>query len=99
MLYTEGPDPRQWKLMQEPRSSVIKASLYSSAAPFLLTQNGEPSMSKLVATASKLVREEEGASLAEYGLLLALIAVVCIAAVTTLGTSVKGIFNAISSTI
>ena len=56
-------------------------------------------MSKLVATASKFVREEEDASLAEYGLLLALIAVVCIAAVTTLGTSVKTIFNTISSTI
>jgi pilus assembly protein Flp/PilA len=56
-------------------------------------------MSKLVATASKLVREEEGASLAEYGLLLALIAVVCIAAVSTLGGSVQKIFNTISSTI
>jgi pilus assembly protein Flp/PilA len=56
-------------------------------------------MSKLVATASKFVREEEGASLAEYGLLLALIAVVCIAAVSTLGNSVQKIFTTISSTI
>jgi pilus assembly protein Flp/PilA len=56
-------------------------------------------MSKLFTTASKFVREEEGASLAEYGLLLALIAVVCISAVTLLGTNVQSIFNKIASTI
>ena len=36
-----------------------------------------------------LFRDEEGAALAEYGLLVALIAVVCIAAVTLLGTEVS----------
>ena len=56
-------------------------------------------MSKLLTTASKFVRKEEGTSLAEYGLLLALIAVVCISAVTLLGTNVKTIFNTIASTI
>jgi pilus assembly protein Flp/PilA len=35
-----------------------------------------------------LTGKEEGASLAEYGLLVALIAVVCIVAVTALGTNV-----------
>lgn len=38
---------------------------------------------------TKFLREEEGAALAEYGLLVALIAVVCIAAVTLLGTNVS----------
>jgi pilus assembly protein Flp/PilA len=33
---------------------------------------------------------EEGQGLAEYGLILALIAVVCILALTTLGTSISG---------
>jgi pilus assembly protein Flp/PilA len=56
-------------------------------------------MSKVLTTASKFMREEEGASLAEYGLLLALIAVVCITAVTLLGTNVQSIFNKIASTI
>ncbi len=41
----------------------------------------------------KLVREETGASMVEYGLLVALIAVVCITAVTTLGGGIKGIFS------
>ena len=36
------------------------------------------------------VRNDEGAALAEYGLLIALIAVVCIAAVTFLGTQISG---------
>jgi pilus assembly protein Flp/PilA len=56
-------------------------------------------MFKLLTIASEFVKEEEGASLAEYGLLLALIAVVCISAVTLLGTNVKTIFNTIASTI
>ncbi len=33
-------------------------------------------------------RQEEGQGLAEYGLILALIAVVCIAALTALGTGI-----------
>jgi pilus assembly protein Flp/PilA len=36
------------------------------------------------------IRGEEGASLVEYVLMLALIAVVCIAAVTLLGAAAKG---------
>jgi pilus assembly protein Flp/PilA len=38
-------------------------------------------------------RSEEGASAVEYGLLVALIAVVIIAAVTVLGTRLSSIFN------
>ena len=37
--------------------------------------------------------DEEGVSLAEYGLLLALIAIVCIGAVTALGTSISTILT------
>ena len=41
----------------------------------------------------ELVRDEEGASLVEYVLLVALIAVVCIAAITLLGTSARDKFS------
>jgi pilus assembly protein Flp/PilA len=44
-------------------------------------------------------QDEEGASLAEYGLLLALIAVVCIAAVTVLGTKVSSVFSSIAASL
>ena len=42
---------------------------------------------------------ERGASLVEYALLVALIAVVCIVAVTFLGKSGKGKFNTVGSSI
>ena len=43
------------------------------------------------------VREEEGATMVEYGLMVALIAVVCIAVVTTLGVNIQGMFTAVSN--
>ena len=42
---------------------------------------------------------ERGASLVEYALLVALIAVVCIVAVTFLGTSASSKFNTVGSSI
>ena len=45
----------------------------------------------------KLVRNEEGATLVEYGLLVALIAVVCIAAVTFLGTNIAAMFSEVAT--
>ncbi len=39
------------------------------------------------------LKDEEGQSLVEYALLLALIAIVCIVAVEILGNSVKGTFE------
>lgn len=44
-------------------------------------------------------REDEGQGLAEYGLILALVAVVCIAAVTLLGTQVMNALNAAANGI
>ena len=43
--------------------------------------------------ASLATREDEGQGLAEYGLILALVAVVCIAAVTALGTQITGVLG------
>ena len=45
------------------------------------------------------VKEERGASLVEYALLVALIAVVCIAAVSLLGDSASTKFSTIGSAI
>jgi pilus assembly protein Flp/PilA len=46
-----------------------------------------------------ITRSEEGATLAEYGLLLALIAVVCIAAITALGTKISSMFQQLATSI
>jgi pilus assembly protein Flp/PilA len=56
-------------------------------------------MTMLRTFAAKFVGEEEGASLAEYGLLLALIAVICITAITVLGTNVSTMFKNISTSV
>lgn len=44
-------------------------------------------------------KTERGASLVEYALLVALIAVVCIAAVTLLGSAASNKFSSVSSAI
>ena len=54
-------------------------------------------MSTLLTTLRKLHRNEAGATMVEYGLMVALIAVVCLAAVTLLGTNVRAIFNQIAA--
>jgi pilus assembly protein Flp/PilA len=45
------------------------------------------------------VRDENGQALVEYGLLVGLIAVVCIAAITLLGTQIQGFFNTITAAL
>jgi len=56
-------------------------------------------MTESFAALKKFVRSEEGASLAEYGLLLALIAVVCIGAVTLVGSQISLMFSSVSGSI
>jgi pilus assembly protein Flp/PilA len=51
-------------------------------------------MKKLIARFSK---NDEGAALIEYGMLVGLIAVVCVAAVGTLGQTILGYFTAINT--
>jgi pilus assembly protein Flp/PilA len=48
---------------------------------------------------SKFVSDERGASMVEYGLLLALIAVIAIVAVRALGTSVSTKFSSVNSAV
>ncbi len=53
-------------------------------------------MSKFV---SRFVKNESGATAIEYGLIVALIAVVIIGAVTTVGTNLGTKFNSVASNI
>jgi len=43
--------------------------------------------------------QEDGQALAEYGLLLALIAVVCVLALTALGLAISGILGSITGSL
>ena len=46
-----------------------------------------------------LVRRDEGQDLLEYALLVALIALVCVGAITLAGTNVKNIFSKIAEAL
>ncbi len=48
---------------------------------------------------ANFLKEESGAAAVEYGLLVALIAVVIIASVTALGTTLSGKFNTVSTAV
>ena len=48
---------------------------------------------------SRFMRDESGATAIEYGLIAALIAVVIITAVTSVGTNLSGTFNTIAGKV
>ena len=48
---------------------------------------------------SRIAREEEGASMVEYALLVALIAIVAIVAIILVGTAVSGKFDTVQSSL
>jgi pilus assembly protein Flp/PilA len=64
-----------------------------SAAPNRIREKGEREMTERI---MKLLKDEEGATMVEYALMVALIAVVCITVVTSLGTGAKGKFTTAS---
>ena len=48
---------------------------------------------------ARLATREEGATAVEYGLMVALIAIVIIVAVTLLGTRLSGLFNTVATSV
>jgi pilus assembly protein Flp/PilA len=53
----------------------------------------------MVNTFKSLIRDDEGATMVEYGLLVALIAMVALAAVTTLGSHLSTLYNSVANSI
>jgi pilus assembly protein Flp/PilA len=56
-------------------------------------------MNALTQGIGRFVRDEEGATMVEYGLMLALIAVVCIASVRVIGTQLDVVFDGIGTAL
>ena len=50
-------------------------------------------------TLVKLFRDESGATAIEYGLIAALVAVVIVTALTTVGTNLKSTFNTVATNL
>jgi pilus assembly protein Flp/PilA len=53
----------------------------------------------MLTTLNTMIRDEEGATMVEYGLLVALIALAALAAVKTLGTGVSTLFNNVATSL
>jgi pilus assembly protein Flp/PilA len=53
----------------------------------------------MLAIVKSLARDEEGATMVEYGLLVALIALVALVAVTTLGQNLSSLFSAVAGSV
>ena len=56
-------------------------------------------MNKLMTGIKRFVQDEEGVTMVEYGLIAALIAIVCIVAVTGVGVSLKETFSKICTSL
>ncbi len=58
-----------------------------------------PLMNALLLRARHLLVSEDGPTAVEYAVMLALIVVVCLGTITTIGTSANGTFNTISNAL
>jgi pilus assembly protein Flp/PilA len=56
-------------------------------------------MNVLRAMVASFVKEEDGAALLEYGMLVLLIAVLCIIAVRTIGSKISNGFNTVNTNL
>ena len=56
-------------------------------------------MQTIINQAKHFLRDEDGATMVEYALMLALIAVVCIVAVTAIGKGANTMFNTVADAI
>lgn len=54
-------------------------------------------MSKIINLVKQIVRDEDGVTAIEYGLIAALIAVVIMGAVSTVGSDLKNVFTSIGT--
>lgn len=54
---------------------------------------------RMLHTFLSILRDQDGATMVEYGLLVALIALVALGAITTLGTNLSGLFTNVGSSL
>jgi pilus assembly protein Flp/PilA len=56
-------------------------------------------MRKFMQKVANFLKREDGPTAVEYAVMLALIIVVCITAITSLGNNAKGTFNSVANTV
>jgi pilus assembly protein Flp/PilA len=89
----------QQALNRHPRIASAGA-VRALTVPSQTSGEGASPVSQFLTAVKKFVtRREEGASLVEYGLLLALIAVICITAIALLGSNISTMFSNLAGSI
>jgi pilus assembly protein Flp/PilA len=53
----------------------------------------------MLKTLKSMIRDEEGATMVEYGLMVALVAMVALLAVTTLGKNLSTLFSTVATSV
>jgi pilus assembly protein Flp/PilA len=56
-------------------------------------------MTKLISSVEKFIRSEDAPTMVEYGLLVALIAIIVAAAAAVLGQNISTLFNAVAGSV
>src|SRR5439155_1463360 len=69
------------------------------AGPQPTLQKGERNMKHWLDRAARFLRSEDGPTAVEYAVMLALIVVVCIAAISALGSNASATFGKVGSTV
>jgi pilus assembly protein Flp/PilA len=66
---------------------------------FLHPMQRRKSMLRILAAVKKMLVRQEGATMVEYGLMLFLIAVVCLTAIALIGTNLSTMFDRIAASL
>ncbi len=53
----------------------------------------------MLTTLTSMLRDDEGATMVEYGLMVALVALVALTAVKLLGTNLSALFNSVATSL
>src|SRR6266436_9171554 len=85
-----------------PRGRVRRSSCWCGVVPrgsFFLFRRELIMMSRFAAPVVRFLKREDGPTAVEYAVMLALIIVVCIGAITTLGNNAKSTFTSVGNTL
>lgn len=77
-------------------SRLLHGFLERVAVPFSNKSIGEVEVTSFKISARRFIRDDEGAALAEYGILVAFIAIVAITAVTFFGSKISAKFSSMA---
>jgi pilus assembly protein Flp/PilA len=89
-------------LLLQPGNSSVLNGLYGQwviVVPIFCGSSRRDVMNKLVNAVAVFVKDEEGVTAIEYGLIAGLIAVVIITAVTSVGTKLETVFNNVAAAL